>query len=937
MSRDCFLPGSGGFEVADPHIRAAFYLSPTLDSGWRWSGDGEVLTWSSGKTIAFRQEVEAVLRRLAPEGLPPFGAVALVLSACRENWLESAERQTIVDHAGVFAGMGIGGLGTEKVKGAQLVFRRVIREIDDLVQGLDAVAALPAHLREGVEAKALLAEVVFEQQPNRMSSDDSSLIITALDEGVHPDTLRPRLCSEQSLSQFATEVEGLAPGLKRVNADVLARRAKTGIDAPVKPVSENLAPPLLARQLISSLRNDPTLGGVARLAADLMAAVSVPRRLHARDELPMGGVSDLSNRGSFDRLLVSELAHDDLTLAVRVAMNEALYLRREAPPRQPPNRRAILIDTGIRMWGVPRVFATAVALAMVATHDHRAELGVHSTTIKGIEKVDLTSKVGLEAHLARLQPAPHPGLSLQAFEKTLEELPGIDTDAILITHPDALEDPEFLHAFRSIEHQSIYVATVDLDGSFRLLVLSKGGQKPVREAKLSLDQILNGEARTVEEPASLVPIAMPAGQSELPALFYLEHFPFFLPHQAKPSRTLVTENHGMLSVTHDGRLLRWLGENHGAEQLTAELPGGELHLLAFEDLDNVVRVVVGSRKTSKLEMATFNLETRKFQKAVLDINRQKPQHVFSWKGIVYVVTPDLLFAFEPVSSSTLATVKMPIGMKWVRSRFFRDHRGTFTVHYEGSDHLKFERASGFCFGLPFERQGSEGIWSITKGVAIYDPDKRLQFAFQGSLLGISTDGNSIAFWKDGKNYLWSLLKKEKPRVIGKKWLEEMLAPQINASLRCSWSSRHDVYGVSFTANNQLLFQTGHSTFVTIEALPSGNLFIAQHAPTELENVLRFTETAPQPRSRIDLAAATFKDGSRVWRDGRGLIHLRSSDPLIPEFSLALTNVAVAAWASNGKITGPAFLVGSRSNEDGAYFLNLIRRFVSKVREWSSLH
>ena len=40
--------------------------------------------------------------------------------------------------------------------------------------------------------------------------------------------------------------------------------------------------------------------------------------------------SDISNRGPLDRLLLSESAHDDLTLAVRIALNEALYLRRES-------------------------------------------------------------------------------------------------------------------------------------------------------------------------------------------------------------------------------------------------------------------------------------------------------------------------------------------------------------------------------------------------------------------------------------------------------------------------------------------------------------------------------------------------------------------------------------------------------------------------------
>jgi hypothetical protein len=105
------------------------------------------------------------------------------------------------------------------------------------------------------------------------------------------------------------------------------------------------------------LKDDVELGGLARLALNLMAAVHLPRPVADREELPLGGVSDITNRGALDRLLVSELANDDLTLAVRIAVNEALYLRREMPPRNPPRQRFVLLDAGIRMWGVPRVFS----------------------------------------------------------------------------------------------------------------------------------------------------------------------------------------------------------------------------------------------------------------------------------------------------------------------------------------------------------------------------------------------------------------------------------------------------------------------------------------------------------------------------------------------------------------------------------------------------
>src|SRR5205085_1654129 len=81
-----------------------------------------------------------------------------------------------------------------------------------------------------------------------------------------------------------------------------------------------------------------------------------------------------------------------------------------APPHPPPNRRAVLLDAGIRMWGVPRVFATAVGLALVANADPKAEvISYVATDAGGVESSDITRKSGLVAHLEKLRTSPHPG------------------------------------------------------------------------------------------------------------------------------------------------------------------------------------------------------------------------------------------------------------------------------------------------------------------------------------------------------------------------------------------------------------------------------------------------------------------------------------------------------------------------------------------------
>ena len=190
----------------------------------------------------------------------------------------------------------------------------------------------------------------------------------------------------------------LLAGLDRLDEETLQFCQATGLDELVQPAEIDAENWSSTRPPGSLLLDDQEFGGIARVARAPMAVVHLPRLLWEPEELPMGGFSDIENRGSLDRLLLSELAHDDLTLAVRVAcLNECFYLRRETPPKTPSLARSILIDVGIRMWGVPRVFATSAALALLATTDHHAVATVYRAGTR-IQEADLTTRHGLTEH-----------------------------------------------------------------------------------------------------------------------------------------------------------------------------------------------------------------------------------------------------------------------------------------------------------------------------------------------------------------------------------------------------------------------------------------------------------------------------------------------------------------------------------------------------------
>jgi len=162
-------PTSAG---AGAHALATSYLSPSTDSLWRWSFDGDVLTWTDGTTIAFRQEVEHVIERLAPHGLPPFGAVAMLLAACRDGWEQSPGRDAFLRYAAVFSQWRAGAQSGAPPHASQLVFQRVAKGIEEVVKGLDAVARFAPESRQPKDAKAALAEAVFEVSKNKRLSPE---------------------------------------------------------------------------------------------------------------------------------------------------------------------------------------------------------------------------------------------------------------------------------------------------------------------------------------------------------------------------------------------------------------------------------------------------------------------------------------------------------------------------------------------------------------------------------------------------------------------------------------------------------------------------------------------------------------------------------------------------------------------------------------------
>src|SRR5262249_2418915 len=149
-------------------------------------------------------------------------------------------------------------------------------------------------------------------------------------------------------------------------------------------------------------------------------ALTLPPRQLTHQHLPTGGYADVTTRGHPEQVLPSQLAVDEIEFLRRFAHNELLYFRREDPHARLREELVILVDQGVRTWGVVRLVLSAAFFAFGKLAQRRnvpfqvATTGSDGRLTDPLEATDATLGALLEAS----DLSPHPGLAL---EGVLEE------------------------------------------------------------------------------------------------------------------------------------------------------------------------------------------------------------------------------------------------------------------------------------------------------------------------------------------------------------------------------------------------------------------------------------------------------------------------------------------------------------------------------------
>lgn len=614
------------------------YFAPVKNYYWRWTERGEVIEWQNGVTICYREELLYLLRSLANDDMPRLGTILLMLAACKDDWRRST-----------------GGLGILQgikmlVDSTKMCLHTGKEEVAPVIQQagrfLDVVNELPKEYRTGTKRVLLLQGIAQTiAAGKKIPAVQARQLINEFASGRLDELLQDhsRLLTRE---YFDADLNPLAEALKIFpDKELLELKIKTGVEQVPLPVEEIGIEEKRPADLLDELEDDTRTSGIARLARHLIAALNIPMHTHGSSDQSYGGVSDITNRGDFDRLLLSELAYDDHTLMARLANNEALYLRREELPSNLEQHRKILVDTTLKMWGIPRVFAISAALACARNNKVRAAINSYSLSGEEFSLSDLSTRKGIIDMMEQLDPSLNCGKGLTSFMNS-DTATGL-TEYFLITSEESLHDIAFQASLSELKQPLTYLISVSRSGQLEFYEYAGKKRKLLSTAKFDLDELLFSAGKRIPK----------IKLKDAPAFLSYDPAPLYFPSsKVKFSGQSIYHNQdGTIAITLDHRVLYWSSKNLGAKEVMPFIDHG-YYCLGFEkENTNAFYILAIHDQTAMIRL--FRIGAKNLNVTVFNLTgkiKDPSWLAFDGNFIVQTRNDGNFFVIDPVTATIIA-------------------------------------------------------------------------------------------------------------------------------------------------------------------------------------------------------------------------------------------------------------------------------------------
>lgn len=338
------------------------YFNPYKDYFWKWELDdslgqdinNHVVEISNGQSIAYLGAIVKDLEDLSPFGLPSFGAFLLVLISASIT-IQDTAFDTFKNDI----------LSADWASNKSITIHHAFRV-------LEYVRNLPDAYKTG-ENKLELLQIVFKDCKNKLGVKESQLLIEKVKgnkEYLNISSYQKEFDYNHIIDQDFKTIYRLVARFSSTE-DIISAMGKVSISEDlVEEIEIETSLPLEVsneKSFVEELESHEKTYEIGSLIKRIWSGLNIPMNTNLPSNQPLGGVSDITNKGDFGRLLISEFANDEDIFISRVVNNEALYIERETPPENNTKERVFLIDNSLRNWGVPKILSFATTLA-IATH-----------------------------------------------------------------------------------------------------------------------------------------------------------------------------------------------------------------------------------------------------------------------------------------------------------------------------------------------------------------------------------------------------------------------------------------------------------------------------------------------------------------------------------------------------------------------------------------
>lgn len=569
---------------------------------WEWKTDEDVpgdagyndnnlLSIPGVGAIAYRPYVIEILKELQPQGWPPFGALLMVLYAMQDGF---------TDFAGPLK------LTAKSYSAGNFEFNA-----ERQIEFLDKIKALPKVYKQK-QNKIILLQTLFKDNHNRVSPLNAEAYLRVYAK-------RP-----QELS-FCAEKQYAAPSV--LNKDLAAMDlnerfpttasiidAMAGLIADPNLVDEVVVEEATAdtdKDFIRELIEEPKTFQVGSLIKRIWSGLKIPMRHLSPGEQPLGGISDITNKGDFHRMLLSEFANEDDVLMNRVANNEALYIQREIPPEENLFERLILIDTSLRNWGTPKVLAFASAIAVIKHPKAHSECKVMIVG-QSVLPISLNNVESVVENLNQVSPVLEASEALEMFFN--ENYPQKDIEVFFITHQENLEDEKVRKVVHQNRDRLKFLVTTSSDGEINFYKHDKGARKHIQKIKLPLHELWanppqqkrtenNSNGKKTEVPLNY-PILFPTPVNQIARFLYEGEF-FILSSKKQLLKTYLSDNY------YDRHSYDYYKTYHGCEVMFEDISVKATGQLALAK-NKQQHFILCQYQPSKKLVSKLNLNTREY-------------------------------------------------------------------------------------------------------------------------------------------------------------------------------------------------------------------------------------------------------------------------------------------------------------------------------------